>query len=122
MAFSNQRCHIEFINQGQMPGDQHILIVNSLMTLVDSLTIFERVQNTPIPWAYSIHLKQTVLLYLTSLPFQLIASTGYAAIPIIFVTSFVLLGIEKIGSVSVNEHSAMSECGDVVSRLYSLRG
>ncbi|KAJ1533461.1 hypothetical protein HK096_005213, partial [Nowakowskiella sp. JEL0078] len=65
--------------------------------LVDSFTQFERIKETPIPLAYSIHLKQILYLYIVSLPFQTVVSLNWSTIPITLLTSFMLLGIEAIG-------------------------
>ncbi|KAH6570409.1 hypothetical protein BASA50_004134 [Batrachochytrium salamandrivorans] len=65
--------------------------------MVDCLSNFERIRNCPIPLAYSIHLKQTLFVYLLALPFQLVIGMGWATIPIVAVASFTLLGIEAIG-------------------------
>lgn len=65
--------------------------------LTDCLSNLERIRTSPIPFAYTIHLKQTLFLYLASLPFQLLSSMGWATIPILFIASFTLLGIESIG-------------------------
>ncbi len=72
------------------------LIHAQISTLVDSLGMCERIQKTPIPIAYSIHLKQILLVYCIFLPFQFVDSfgwtTGFASI----MMTFVLLGIEEI--------------------------
>ena len=64
--------------------------------MVDALSNMERVANTPIPRSYSIHLKQTVTLYLFSLPFTLIKELGWGMIPLVTVIAFTLMGIEGI--------------------------
>ncbi|KAI0702319.1 Bestrophin, RFP-TM, chloride channel-domain-containing protein [Cytidiella melzeri] len=64
--------------------------------MVDGLGNMERVANTPIPRSYSIHLKQTVTLYLFSLPFTLIKELGWGMIPVVTVVAFTLMGIEGI--------------------------
>ncbi|KAJ1554517.1 hypothetical protein HK096_003150 [Nowakowskiella sp. JEL0078] len=70
---------------------------NGIGGLVDSFTQFERIRETPIPLAYSIHLKQILYLYIVSLPFQTVVTLNWSTIPITFLTSFMLLGIEAIG-------------------------
>ncbi|ORY46529.1 UPF0187-domain-containing protein [Rhizoclosmatium globosum] len=71
----------------------------SLNSLTDALTMFQRIRSTPIPAAYAIHLKQTLFVYLLSLPFQLVSSPlGWWTIPVTFLSCIVLLGIEVIGS------------------------
>ena len=56
----------------------------------------ERVANTPIPRSYSIHLKQTVTLYLFALPFTLVRELGWGMVPLVTVVAFTLMGIEGI--------------------------
>jgi len=43
--------------------------------------------------AYSIHLHITVWLYILSLPFQIIGTVGWMALPVVGLGSFCLLGI-----------------------------
>ena len=76
---------------------QQTAMTNALSSMVDCLTSFERIRNTPIPLAYSIHLQQTLTLYILSLPFQLVSTVKWGTIPIVFVAAFTLLGIESIG-------------------------
>jgi len=64
--------------------------------MVDVLGNMERVANTPIPRSYSIHLKQTVSLYLFSLPFTLIKELGWGMVPVVTTVAFTLMGIEGI--------------------------
>ncbi|KAJ3286646.1 hypothetical protein HDU79_006321 [Rhizoclosmatium sp. JEL0117] len=73
-------------------------VCNAMNALTDTLSSFHRIQTTPIPQAYQIHLKQILLMYLVSLPFQLVASPlGWWTIPVVFVSSIIMLGIEEIG-------------------------
>ncbi|KAJ1553166.1 hypothetical protein HK405_008750 [Cladochytrium tenue] len=65
--------------------------------LVDALTGLERIRSSPIPFAYSIHLKQTLLVYLLSLPFQIAPAVRWATVPAAAVAAFTMLGIEAIG-------------------------
>ncbi|RKO92666.1 Bestrophin/UPF0187, partial [Blyttiomyces helicus] len=76
---------------------QESAMMASLSSMIDCLTSFERIRNTPIPLAYSIHLKQTLMLYILTIPFQLVGPLGWGTIPIMFIASFTLLGIEGIG-------------------------
>jgi putative membrane protein len=96
--------------------------MNALNSLVECLTGFERILRTPIPAAYSIHLSQTIWLYVLALPFQLVGGFGYVTIIIQAIASFTLLGIEAIGkeieNVScggVNKH--MASCDNSVNKV-----
>ena len=68
----------------------------SVQGMVDMLGNMERIANTPIPRSYSIHLKQTVSLYLFALPFTLVKELGWGMIPLVTVVAFTLMGIEGI--------------------------
>ncbi|MTJ11765.1 hypothetical protein FJR11_03970 [Anabaena sp. UHCC 0187] len=84
----NRNC----INSYQLASMQKLLDM-----LVDNLGACERILKTPIPLAYSIHLKQLLLLYCFLLPFQIVQSLGWWTGLISALISFTLLGIEAIG-------------------------
>ncbi|MEI6427116.1 MAG: bestrophin family ion channel [Pseudanabaena sp. ELA607] len=65
--------------------------------IVDVVGACERIQRTPIPLAYSIHLKQLLLIYCLSLPFQLVGQLGHFTGIGVALISFTLLGVEEIG-------------------------
>lgn len=72
----------------------------ALTNLVDCLTAFERIQRTPIPVAYSVHLHHMTWIYILALPFQLIGLLGWWTVAIVGVATFSFLGILEIGKVS----------------------
>lgn len=72
------------------------LIHEQISILVDVLGICERIQKTPIPIAYSIHLKQILLIYCIFLPFQFVDAFGWVTGFASLMMTFVLLGIEEI--------------------------
>jgi putative membrane protein len=74
-------------------SDMHKL----LDLLVDMLGGCERILRTPMPIAYAIHLKQLLLLYCLSLPFQMVSSIQWWTGPVVALISFTLFGIEEIG-------------------------
>ncbi len=57
----------------------------------------ERILKTPIPFAYAVHIKQLLMLYLVTLPLVLVSVIGWIAIPAVAVIAFGLLGIEEAG-------------------------
>lgn len=65
--------------------------------LVDCLGACERILKTPMPLAYAIHLKQLLLLYCLSLPFQMVGNLVWWTAPVVILISFTLFGIEAIG-------------------------
>jgi ion channel-forming bestrophin family protein len=66
-------------------------------TMVDAVGGCERILKTPIPLAYSIHLKQLLLIYSLSLPFQVVKDLHWWTAPIVSVISFTVFGIEELG-------------------------
>lgn len=71
------------------------VLVNSLLEAHSSC---ERILSTPIPLAYSIYLKRVLAIYCISLPFQVVDNLKWWTSPIVAILSFVLLGIEQIGT------------------------
>jgi len=84
-------------NQGNLSTYEMISIVQLLNQLVDCLGSRERILRTPMPLAYSIHLKQLLLLYCFFFPFEMVGHLGYLTGLFTTLTSFALLGIEEIG-------------------------
>jgi ion channel-forming bestrophin family protein len=75
-----------------------LIAMNELLNfMIDALGACERIQTTPMPLAYSIHLKQLLLLYCLSLPFQMVQGLAWLTGPVVGLISFTLLGIEEIG-------------------------
>ncbi|KAM3107797.1 bestrophin family protein [Phormidesmis sp. 146-33] len=68
-----------------------------LDSLVEQLGGCERILKTPMPLAYAIHLKQLLLLYCLSLPFQMVGNLVWWTCPVVVLISFTLFGIEEIG-------------------------
>ncbi len=84
-------------SQGKLNSYQLSATLALLDNMVNALGASERILKTPIPLAYAIHLKQLLLLYCLSLPFQLVDALGWLTGPVVGVFSFTLLGIEEIG-------------------------
>ncbi len=68
-----------------------------LDNMVDVLGICERILKTPIPLAYSIHLRQLIFLYCFAAPFQWIDELGLATPLVVGIIAFTIFGIEEIG-------------------------
>lgn len=82
----------------QCLGDYQLINLQQLLNdLVDKLGGCERILKTPIPLAYAIHLKQLLLIYCLTLPFQFVSQLAWWTAPIVALMSFTLFGIEAIG-------------------------
>jgi len=90
----------DYLQQQRQQGNLDPFQINSLTALmselVDALGACERILKTPVPLAYSIHLKQLLLIYCFTLPFTLVATLGWLTGLATALVSFTMLGIEAI--------------------------
>lgn len=84
-------------NEGRLNAYQLSAMLAQVDMLVDVLGGCERILKTPIPLAYAIHLKQLLLLYCLSLPFQVVNVTHWWTALVVGLISFAVFGIEEIG-------------------------
>ncbi|MBN3874885.1 bestrophin family protein [Nostoc sp. JL33] len=90
--YLQQQYHRNCLNSYQLTSMQELL-----NNLVDNLGACERILKTPMPLAYSIHLKQLLLLYCFLFPFQIVESLGWWTGLIAAFVGFTVFGIEAIG-------------------------
>ena len=74
-----------------------VFLQSSLKNMIESLGHCERILRTPLPLAYSIHLKQLLLIYCLLLPFHIVKDLGWGTGIFVSLISFTFLGIEEIG-------------------------
>ncbi|HTN77367.1 MAG TPA: bestrophin family ion channel [Pirellulaceae bacterium] len=66
--------------------------------LIDYLGGCERIQKTPLPFAYMVHLRRALIIYCFTLPLALVDSLEYAAVILgTLMVSYTFFGIEEIG-------------------------
>ncbi|HEX2854039.1 MAG TPA: bestrophin family ion channel [Opitutaceae bacterium] len=82
---------------GTFPERAVITIDNNIRSMVESIGTCERIQDTPLPFAYVVHLRRALMLFLLTLPFALVNPFGWATIIYTTLISYVLLGIDEIG-------------------------
>jgi putative membrane protein len=80
----------------KISGDQLFLVDKELKEFSDILGACERIKNTPIPYNYSMYIKQFMFIYLITLPMAFVTTSGYITIPIVMLVTFVLLSVELI--------------------------
>jgi putative membrane protein len=73
------------------------MIDQNSQLLVDYIGSCERIQSTPLPFAYMVHLRRGLLLYCYTLPFALVTDYGWEAVPLTFLVAYIFFGIEEIG-------------------------
>lgn len=81
---------------GVFSGDQLLLIDRELKEFSDIIGACERIKTTPIPYSYSMYLKQFIFIYIITLPFAFVTKVGYGSVFIVALITFVLLGVELI--------------------------
>lgn len=90
--------YVEDVHDRKHLTDTQLLACNGLIDkMVEYLGSCERILNTPMPLAYSVHLNHLLFLYCFAIPFQLVNDLGWWTIPAAGIISFALLGIEAIG-------------------------
>ena len=76
---------------------QSVYLLEMVDTLNTNLGGYERILNTPMPLAYSLHLRHLIYLYCLIFPFQVVDSLHWLTIPATCLVAFALFGIEEIG-------------------------
>ncbi len=83
---------------GQITDIQQQMLDADVQSLVDQLGGCERIDQTPLPFAYAVHLRRALMLYCVTLPFALVAVFGEWTVLVSLLVSYVLIGIEEIGT------------------------
>ncbi|KAH7104703.1 UPF0187-domain-containing protein [Auriculariales sp. MPI-PUGE-AT-0066] len=72
-------------------------LLEHLKLLMDANVGLERIQTTPIPFSYSVHLWSITTLYLLLLPFQLASTLGWLTPAAVALAAFAYCGLLKAG-------------------------
>lgn len=86
----------ELYKSNVFSGDQLFLLDRELKEFSDILGACERIKNTPIPYSYSMYIKQFIFIYVITLPMAFVTTSGYLTVPIVILITFVLLSVELI--------------------------
>lgn len=81
---------------GALPREAAVALTPLLVAFDDVTGGCERVRNTPIPFSYSLYVKQFVLLYALVLPFGLVREFRYATAIASALTFFATMGLELL--------------------------
>lgn len=76
---------------------QQATLDSNVESLVDALGACERIHNTPMPFAYVVHLRRALVLYCATLPFALVDRFGWGAIAAVILIAYNFFGIEETG-------------------------
>ncbi len=83
--------------EGHLDSIRLAAIDTQLSRLSEVLGGCERIQGTPIPFAYILLLHRTVYVYCLLLPFCLVGSIGWLAPPIVGVLAYTFFGLDALG-------------------------
>jgi predicted membrane chloride channel (bestrophin family) len=90
--------YIDDLVRREMINTSYIgLFMNGILEFQKALTDLEKIATTPIPSAYSFHLRLTVWAYLLFLPFQIYPLLKWVTVPAVTVAALTFLGYLEIG-------------------------
>jgi putative membrane protein len=101
----------------------------NVQLLVDYMGGCERINSTPLPFAYMVHLRRLLILYCFTLPFALVESFGWLSVLDTLGVAYTFFGIEEIGveienpfGHDLNDLALEELCGKIARNLLSLSG
>lgn len=98
MILSWMRSWVQKQFQRNLIGDRQMVYLSEIIDDMGfCLGGCERILNTPMPLAYSLHLRHLIYIYCLVFPFQIVDSLLWLTIPGTCLVTFALFGIEKIG-------------------------
>jgi putative membrane protein len=77
-------------------GEQLFMLDRELKEFSEILGACERIKSTPIPYSYTMYIKQFIFIYVITLPFAFVTTSGYYTVPMVMLVTFVLLSVELI--------------------------
>ena len=77
-------------------GEHLFLLDKELKEFSEICGACERIKSTPIPYSYTMYIKQFIFIYVITLPFAFVTTSGYITVPIVMLVTFVLLSVELI--------------------------
>ncbi|KAJ3003724.1 UNVERIFIED_CONTAM: hypothetical protein HDU68_005545 [Siphonaria sp. JEL0065] len=72
-------------------------VTETISKLENAFGQLERIRDTPLPAAYTIHLYQITFMYLAALPLLLVSSARWFTIVVVAITTFTFTGLIAIG-------------------------
>jgi len=122
-------CLVQARNKGLVSDIVLASIDQNIQLLVGYLGGCERIRRTPLPFAYVVHLRRSLVVFCFSLPFALVETFGWATILDVLVVAYIYFGIEEIGveiegpfGYDENDLPLESICETIHGNIYSLAG
>jgi len=82
--------------EGRIEGFDDLLLDPHARALLDICGACERIRKTPIARSYLLFIRQSIALYLLTLPWGLVDDWGYWCIPVSAIITYFLLGMELL--------------------------
>lgn len=79
-----------------LTGEQMLILDKQLEQYTDIIGGCERILKTPLPYAYKMHLKIFIFIYVLTLPFALLHDLIYYTVPAIIMVFYAMVGLEVI--------------------------
>ena len=90
--------HLWALHRGGHLTDTTLLtLTRDTDVITDVLGACERIKKSPLPFAYTIHLKIFILVFILTLPLGMIESFGWTTVPAIVLVFYAMAGLELIG-------------------------
>ncbi len=82
---------------GSAPATALLVFEEGLRSILLAAGGCSRIRATPIPFAYTVHLRRALILYAATVPFAFAREFGWGAPIATLLVTFVLFGIEELG-------------------------
>jgi len=92
------RCVSQAAGAGYINGFQLRALDQNITSLMDALGGCERILKTPFPLSYVSHIRTFAFLYLMWLPFTLVMIADWLTIPLVFIASLAVMGLEHLAA------------------------
>jgi putative membrane protein len=101
----------------------------NVQLLVDYMGGCERISKTPLPFAYVVHLRRSLVVYCFTLPFALVETFGWTTVLDVLLVAYTFFGIEEIGveiegpfGFDENDLPLEEICAAIERNVYALAG
>jgi putative membrane protein len=88
---------LEARRRGHLSDFVQMTLDQNVQQLVDYMGACERIRNTPLPFAYVVHLRRALVIYCFSLPFALVDTFAWFTVLAVFLVTYIFFGVEEIG-------------------------
>jgi ion channel-forming bestrophin family protein len=82
---------------GHLDPIDHHRLEEDVAVLIDQFGVCQRIQRTPIPFAYVVHLRRFLVIFCLTLPLGFVEMLGWVTPSVVLVVAYGLFGIEQIG-------------------------